>query len=255
MPEQHSGPASQVLLASVARRYYLFVQSKVQIGDELGLSRFQVARMLQRALLTGLVRIEIGGDSGWFDLDTSSRLLDAYGLRHAVVVDVPGDPAVTTGPGRRRAAHGDRHPVGRPGCRLGARGQRHGRGRHVAAARPRRAADQGAVGTGIEHSAVELVRGLARVSGGPAHFFYAPMIVRDATTAAALRTQPEVERTLAMFYAVTNAVVGMGSGSRPGRRCTTRPVQPTVGSCTSSARAPSRPAPCSRRTGHQCIPR
>ena len=39
-------------------------------------------------------------------------------------------------------------------------------------------------GSGIEDSAVELVRSLSRVSGGPAYFFYAPMIVRDATTAA-----------------------------------------------------------------------
>src|SRR5688572_16943115 len=71
--EAESGPASQVLLASVARRYYLSGQSKVQISADLGLSRFQVARMLERARATGLVRIEIGAP-GSIDLDTSSRL-------------------------------------------------------------------------------------------------------------------------------------------------------------------------------------
>ena len=34
-----------------------------------------------------------------------------------------------------------------------------------------------------EDSAVELVREVARISNGPASFFYAPMIVPDAVTA------------------------------------------------------------------------
>jgi DNA-binding transcriptional regulator LsrR (DeoR family) len=65
-------------------------------------------------------------------------------------------------------------------------------------------------GGGIEDSAVELVRSLSRVSGGPAYFFYAPMMVRDAETAAALHTQPEVARSFRMFDSVTKAVVGIG---------------------------------------------
>ncbi|WP_375401464.1 sugar-binding transcriptional regulator [uncultured Amnibacterium sp.] len=49
----------QVRLAEVAKRYYLDNASKVEIAAQLGLSRFQVARMLDEARRTGVVRIEV----------------------------------------------------------------------------------------------------------------------------------------------------------------------------------------------------
>src|SRR3989440_6234807 len=87
-------PARLVLTASVARRYFLDGRSKVEIADELGLSRFKVARLIEEAKLTGLVRIEIRGE-GVLDVDLSARLRERFGLQHAVVVDAPDeDPAV-----------------------------------------------------------------------------------------------------------------------------------------------------------------
>ena len=59
MAEQLTGPAQAVLLASIARRYYLDGRSKVEIADEFGLSRFKVARLIEVARDSGLVRIEI----------------------------------------------------------------------------------------------------------------------------------------------------------------------------------------------------
>ena len=53
------GPAQLVLTASVARRYYLDGRSKIEIASEFGLSRFKVARLLDDARASGLVRIEI----------------------------------------------------------------------------------------------------------------------------------------------------------------------------------------------------
>ncbi|MBB6333520.1 sugar-binding transcriptional regulator [Schaalia hyovaginalis] len=47
------------LMADVARRYYLDDESKVQIANALGMSRFQVARLLQAARAKGVVRIEV----------------------------------------------------------------------------------------------------------------------------------------------------------------------------------------------------
>ena len=215
MPDVEGGPASQVLLASVARRYYLSGRSKVQIAEELGLSRFQVARMLERALATGLVRIEIGGGrSGAIDLDLSSRLQDAFGLRHSVVVDVPSDaPAVLRS--RLGAAAAELlMEVVTPSDVLGVAWARATSTMASAVTRlppvPVVQLTGALSGVGIEDSAVELVRSLSRVSGGPAYFFYAPMIVRDAATATALHTQPEVARTFTMFDSVTKAVVGIG---------------------------------------------
>ena len=82
------GPAQLVLIASIARRYYVDGRSKVEIADEFGLSRFKVARLLDQARSSGMVRIEIGHPGG-IDLELSARLQEHLGLRRAIVVDTP----------------------------------------------------------------------------------------------------------------------------------------------------------------------
>jgi DNA-binding transcriptional regulator LsrR (DeoR family) len=62
----------------------------------------------------------------------------------------------------------------------------------------------------VDGSSIDLVRDVARIGGGPAFFFHAPMILPDAMTTQALRTQPEVARAIARFPSVTKAVVGVG---------------------------------------------
>src|SRR3569833_3068477 len=47
-----------MLLATVARRFYVQGRSKLEIADEFGVSRFKVARMLDTARESGLVRVE-----------------------------------------------------------------------------------------------------------------------------------------------------------------------------------------------------
>ena len=59
-------------------------------------------------------------------------------------------------------------------------------------------------------SSVDVVRQAARISGGAAHFFFAPTVVPDPATANALRKQPEVARTFGRIGSVTKAVVGVG---------------------------------------------
>ena len=85
------GPAQLVLTASVARRYYVDGRSKVDIAEEFQLSRFKVARLIESARTSGLVRIEIGY-AGAIDVDLSSRLQEAFGLRHALVDRLPRGP-------------------------------------------------------------------------------------------------------------------------------------------------------------------
>src|ERR687889_319491 len=92
MAEVHDGPARVVLTASVARRYYLDGRSKVEIAEEFGLSRFKVARLLDAARESGLVRIEIRHE-GEIDVDLSARLQERFGLQHSIVVDTPDEDA------------------------------------------------------------------------------------------------------------------------------------------------------------------
>jgi len=58
---------------------------------------------------------------------------------------------------------------------------------------------------------LDLVRGVARVGGGRAHFFYAPMIVADAETASVIRRQPDVADAFALVPSVTIAMLSIGA--------------------------------------------
>lgn len=206
-------PAELVLSAAVARRYYLAGRSKVEIAEEFGISRFQVARLLRNALESGVVRITIGG-RGALDLDLSSRLQDAYGLRHVVVVEAPvQDLSVLRTRLGETAAHLLEEIV-TPQDVIGVAWARAVSALAAAVSTlppiPFVQLTGALSGSDIDDSAVELVRRLSRVAGGPAQAFYAPMIVSDSDTAKALRSQPQVAQAFARFGQVTKAVVGIG---------------------------------------------
>lgn len=208
-----TGPAHLVLTASVARRYYLDGKSKIEIADEFNLSRFKVARLLDSARATGLVRIEIG-QPGAIDVVLSGELREAYGLVHAIVVDTPEtDPLAL----RRLVGSAGADLLSEIATRSDVLGL--GWARALVAMRPelRQLAAHSVVQlTGalsrpdVDDSSIELVRDVARVANCPAYRFYAPMIVHDASTATALRNNPEVARAFALFPTVTKAVVAVG---------------------------------------------
>ena len=52
-------PTHRRLLLAAARRFYLEDRSKVEIAEELGISRFKVARLLEQARETGVVTITL----------------------------------------------------------------------------------------------------------------------------------------------------------------------------------------------------
>src|SRR6201995_3206406 len=84
-------PSEVVLAARVARQFYLEGVSKVDIADQLGISRFRVARLLDSAREAGMVRIEIGLPGGNLDAGLSAELCSAFGLKHAFVFNFPDD--------------------------------------------------------------------------------------------------------------------------------------------------------------------
>ncbi len=206
-------PAELVLTASVARRYYVDGKSKVEIADEFSLSRFKVARLIHAARASGLVRIEIGYP-GVIDVDLSGRLRDAFGLQHAVVVDASDDDDQALRQRVGQAAADLLSEITGPDDVLGLAWARSVSAMTTALTKlPPVPVVQltGALSRpDIDDTSVDLVRQAARVAGGPAYYFYAPMIVRDAATAHALRRQPEVARAFARFDSVTKAMVGIG---------------------------------------------
>ncbi len=84
-------PSEVVLAARVARQFYLEGVSKVDIADQLGISRFRVARLLDSAREAGMVRIEIGLPGGNLDAGLSAELCSAFGLKHAFVFNFPDE--------------------------------------------------------------------------------------------------------------------------------------------------------------------
>lgn len=207
-----SGAAARVLTATVARRYYLDGQSKIDIADEFGLSRFKVARLIDVARASGMVRIQLDA-YGTVDVELSSRLQAAWGLRHCVVVGDEAEPAAL----RRslgRATGEMLVDIVEPADVLGlawARSLMSMRS-HLAGLAPCTVVQMtGVMSRGdTDDSSIDLVRDVARAGNGPAYFFYAPLILPDAATTQSLRTQPEVARAMSHLGSITKAAVGVG---------------------------------------------
>ncbi len=212
------GPAGLVLAATVARRYYLDGVSKSDIAAELDLSRFKVARLLDQARASGLVRIEFDYRAG-IDFDLSTRLQAAHKLRHCVVVDGPEDDDVLLRASLGRAAAALLAEIVSADDVLGLVWARSLVAMHAELGRLAPCTVVQLTGVlsrpDMDPGSVELVRDIARLASGPAYCFYAPLIVPDAATARVMSTQPEIAGALAMAARVTKAVVGVGAW-RPG---------------------------------------
>ena len=204
----------------MARRFYLEGKSKIQIAEEFGVSRFKVARVLETALERDLVRIEISVPAN-LDAERSDALRARFGLRHAVVVESPTDgtgtgPLDDTDPENLGEVAADL--LGELVTEGDVLGLAWGRSTiHMAAALKHLPPCTVVQLTGVydpgtaERGSVEAVRRAAAVSGGEAHPIYAPMLLPDAATAAALRGQTSITSAFEYFDKVTVAAVSIGS--------------------------------------------
>ena len=207
-------PSEVVLAARVARQYYLEGVSKVDIADRLGISRFRVARLLDSARDAGMVRIEIGLPGGSLDAALSAELCSAFGLRHAFVFNFPDDEEALLRHRLGEAAGQALMDLVTPGDVLGMSWSRTLGALAAALTQiPPCPIVQltGAVPPPDGRDLLDLVRSVARVGGGPAHTFYAPMILDDAQTAAAVRRQGDIAEAFARVPSVTIAVVAIGA--------------------------------------------
>lgn len=208
------GSTDRRLLAAVARRYYLDDRSKVQIADEVGVSRFKVARMLHEARDAGVVRIEIEPQAG-VDAPLSDAVRERFGLRRAIVVDLPEEePDEERRRAIARSAASVLNQTLSPHDVLGLSSSR-----SVAAmvaelhSLPAVPVVQlcGALSLqGSETTSIDLVRDAARLGGGAAHQFYAPLVANDPASAETLRRQSNVADAFSLVSEVTVAVVGVG---------------------------------------------
>ena len=87
------GTSDVRLMVRIAQLYYRMHLSQAEIGERLGLSRFQVGRLLDRAVEESIVRIEVVHPSARLvDLEDAARRALPRS-RAAVVADVPAAAA------------------------------------------------------------------------------------------------------------------------------------------------------------------
>lgn len=211
---------SKPLLLEVARAYYLHDRSKVDIAQETGLSRWQVARVLTEARESGIVTIRVE------DTDPSGPGLAAQveanlGVRRVIVVDRGrGAPPF---PGIDAVAHGLADYLSesvRPGESLGIVWSR------IVEALPEKLQQlapcdvvqlAGALTfPGDRVGSVEVIRQVARIAEGTAHPIYAPLVAPSGDIASALMRAPEIAGVMARAARVDHAVVGIGTWTREG---------------------------------------
>jgi DNA-binding transcriptional regulator LsrR (DeoR family) len=203
-----------VLAATVARRYFLEDRTKVQIAAELHLSRFKVARLIDLARTSGIVRITIA-TPGTIDTELSMLLRERLALRRALVVNtVDDDDAMARGHIAEVAAR-LLTEVLTPSDVLGLSWSRAVLATAERLTRiPACAVVQltgGLTSPDVTASLIDAVDRLARAGGGRGYSFYAPMFVSDPASVEVVRRQPETAAAFARFSDVTVAVVGVGS--------------------------------------------
>lgn len=205
-----------VLMANVARRYYLRSQSKQEIADTLGISRFKVARLLTAASETGIVRIRIGLP-GEADGALSEELRRTFHLDRVVVLEDIELEGGDESPRAllRRLGQAALEVLGEILTKDDVLG--------LASARPLLAMGDdvtafpacpvvqltGAVSRPDARDIIQTIRALTEVGGGEAHVFYAPIIGSEPTTG--MRRQPDVRQAFALLPDVSVAVLGIGS--------------------------------------------
>lgn len=208
--------ADTMTAALIAHRFYVLRESKVEIAEAFGISRFKVARLLDTALTSGLVRVEFNLPVP-VDVELSDRVRSAYQLKRAFVLD----RAASTGPRSRVRRH-----IGALAARLVSEivteddvlGLAWARSVNVMAESIQHLARCPVVqlcgvqaGMDMRDRSVETVRRVAAISGGDAYPIYGPLVLPDARTAEILRRQRGIAETFGQFGKLTKAVVSIGA--------------------------------------------
>jgi deoxyribonucleoside regulator len=218
-PEAAVGSAETRLMLRAAQLYYRLNLTQDEVGKRLGVSRFKVGRLLDRALREDAVRIEIVHPVARL-VELEDALVERFGLRRAVVVDAPATG--TTGDdellARERVATAAAEHLAalRP---QGAIGVSWGRTMLELAAQLRigwtTATEIVQLNGAISRSArptraQEVVERFGTTTGAAIRLMAAPAIVGTPELRRALEDDPSVGATLAEARMAPTAIFGMG---------------------------------------------
>lgn len=212
-------PSVSLEAAIVARRYYLDNRQKNEIAEELGLSRFKVARLLDEARESGIVRIHIDVPTD-IDLDLGDRVATRFGIARVLAArSLPsGDGDADVAVVGAAAAQYLENSVGSQDVLGISWGRALTSTVEAFSARTMTDVVQVVGGVNAGNSAiggVELVRRMAAATGGTAFPLNAPLLVGSADVARALRADASLAPAIDRFSALTVAVLGVGSWDPP----------------------------------------
>jgi deoxyribonucleoside regulator len=207
------------LMLRAAQLYYRLHLTQDQVGDRLGVSRFKVGRLLERALRESAVRIEIVHPTARL-MELEDALAARFHLRGALVVDVPpiDSPADQKLLSRERVARAAAAHLTSL-APSGAIAVSWGRTMLEVAAHLRSgwtsATEIVQLNGAISRSASptraqEVVEQFGRTSGAAIRLMAAPAIVGSAELRNAIESDPSVGDTLAAGRAAQTAIFGMG---------------------------------------------
>jgi DNA-binding transcriptional regulator LsrR (DeoR family) len=211
-------PLQRIQATTVARRYFVERHTKIQIAEDLGISRFKVARLIDEAVEAGLVRFQID-ETGEIDAQLSDRLRRKYALRNALILAGPDLPCSALFEPLGRAAASLLEEILTDGCVLGVAWGRTLAATAKAISRlPKISVVQVAGGlTTLEfpQNSADLVSRLAAAGDGAAYPIFLPMWVEDPSLVKRLRAEPSVAQVLERYDRIDVLVSGIGSWNPP----------------------------------------
>jgi DNA-binding transcriptional regulator LsrR (DeoR family) len=206
------GPDETVQLALVAHEYYVSRKSRVDIADELGISRFKVAKMLDQALELGIVTIKVQSPSA-VDLELSNRLKARFKLRRALAVATPNDLSSNVRDALGKVTAELLSEIVTESDVLGLASGRTlmAMSDHLGAIAKCDVVQLAGMSGLVQATSNALVARVSEISGGKAYSIYGPLIVSDSTTADSLKKEPSIAAAFGRFRDVTKAVIAFGS--------------------------------------------
>lgn len=205
---------SSIQAITVARAYFIDRKTKSQIAEDMNLSRFRVARLIEEAIERGLVKFVIE-DPQAVDTDLSNRLRNAFKLNEAVVLAGPDLPAANLIQPLGKLGASVVEELLKPGMNVGvASGRVLSAMADALSSLPILNVVQAAgaqPGMDFTHNSIELVHRIASIGGGKAFPIYVPMWVDNPVTAKDLLQEPSVAAVHEMYESLDILLTGIGS--------------------------------------------
>lgn len=211
-------PLQRVQAALVAKRYFLGRQTKSEIADDLGLSRFKIARLIDTAINEGIVRFVIDEGSD-LNMELAEAVRRRFGLKGVLVQKGPDLLAADAVEPVGALAAQLLEEVLEEGQLLGvAWGRTLMAAARVLARLPKVSIIQAAgapAGIDFAIGPSELLHRFGRLSGGPVYAVHGPMWAEDPQLMRQLREEPSIANVIARYDDIDALVVGIGSWDPP----------------------------------------